>query len=217
MPLSKMLIQSYTDDKFTAPGPSYTVFLNPESFSHNVEVSYSKTDTPGQSGITSKFNAVSDEKVGFDLMFDGTGAVVGKVIDVDTEITKLRDVVLKYQGKLHSPYYLQLSWGTLLFNCHLTKFDVSYTLFKPDGSPLRAKVSMAFLGFTDNETKAKRADRQSSDLTHYYRVQAGDSLPLLCHRIYGHSRYYLAVANHNHLINFRQLDPGLLLRFPPLV
>ena len=154
-----MLIQSYTDNKSTAPGPRYTVLLNPESFSHTVEVSSSKTNTPGQNDLSSKFDAIGDEQVGFDLVLDGTGAGVGKVIDVSTEIAKLRNVIFKYQGKLHSPYYLQLSWGTLLFNCHLTKFDVIYTLFKPDGSPLRAKVSMTFLGFTDPETTAKRADK----------------------------------------------------------
>ena len=35
MALVKMLIQSFTDDKFTKKGDdSYTVFLNPESFTH---------------------------------------------------------------------------------------------------------------------------------------------------------------------------------------
>ena len=218
MTLVKMLIQSYEDDTFSTKGAgSYTVFLNPESFTHTFEVAYDKTETQGQSGSTAKFKAMGDEQVSFDLMFDGTGAVVGKVIDVDTEVQKLRRVALDYQGKLHSPYYLQLSWGTLLFNCHLVKFDVSYTLFRPDGSPLRAKVSLTFVGFTDTATKAKQADNQSSDLTHHHRVQAGDTLPLLCHRIYGHSRYYLAVAVHNQLINFRRLAPGQLLQFPPLV
>lgn len=218
MTLVKMLIQSYEDSTFSTKGAGkYTVFLNPESFTHTFEVAYDKTETLGQSGSTAKFKAIGDEEVSFDLMFDGTGVIPGKVIDVDAEVKKLRSVTLDYQGKLHSPYYLQLSWGTLLFNCHLTKFDVSYTLFRPDGSPLRAKVSLTFVGFTDTATKAKQADNQSSDLTHHHYVQAGDTLPLLCYRIYGHSRYYLAVAAHNQLINFRRLEPGKLLQFPPLV
>lgn len=218
MTLVKMLIQSYEDSAFSTKGAGkYTVFLNPESFTHTLGVLYDKTETQGQSGSTAKFKAIGDEQVNFDLMFDGTGAVVGKVIEVDTEVKKLRNVTVGYQGKLHSPYYLQLSWGKLLFNCHLTKLDISYTLFRPDGSPLRAKVSLTFVGFTDTATRAKQADNQSSDLTHHHYVQAGDTLPLLCHRFYGHPRYYLAVAAHNQLINFRRLVPGRRLQFPPLV
>ncbi|TGE14011.1 CIS tube protein [Hymenobacter elongatus] len=218
MSLVKMVIQSYENEKFTAKGSaSYTVFLNPESFSHTYSVSYATTEVQGQNGQTAKFKSIGDEQVSFDLQLDGTGAIEGQVIDVDKEIKTLRNVVLDYQGKLHSPFYVQLSWGKLLFNCHLTKFDISYTLFKPDGSPLRAKVSMTFVGFTDAATLAKKADNQSSDLTHHHYVKAGDTLPLLCHRIYGKPDYYIQVARRNDLINFRHLKPGSKLVFPPLV
>ena len=40
--------------------------------------------------------------------------------------------------------------------------------------------------------------------------------PLLCHRIYGDSRYYVDVARFNGLQAFRALAPGLTLHFPPL-
>ncbi|MCA8829718.1 CIS tube protein [Hymenobacter pini] len=218
MTLVKMVIQSYENEQFTTKGAdSYTVFLNPESFSHTYAIAYSKTETLGQNGQAPKFKAIGDEEVSFDLLLDGTGAVEGKVLDVSKSIKQLRNVVLEYQGKLHSPYYVQLSWSNLLFNCRLTKFDISYTLFKPDGSPLRAKVSLTFVGFTDPATLAKQADKQSSDLTHHHRVQAGDTLPTLCHRIYGKPDYYIQVARRNDLINFRRLEPGSVLVFPPLV
>ena len=213
-----MNIQSYENEQFTTKGTaSYTVFLNPESFSHTYSIAYTNPKIPGQNGRNPKFKAIGDEIVGFDLMFDGTGAIEGKVIDVGKEVKTLKNVVLDYQGKIHSPYYVQLSWSNLLFNCRLTKFDISYTLFKPNGSPLRAKVSLSFTGFTDAATLAKQADKQSSDLTHHYRVQAGDTLPTLCHRIYGKPDYYLQVARCNDLINFRHLEPGSTLVFPPLV
>jgi len=47
-------------------------------------------------------------------------------------------------------------------------------------------------------------------------VRDGDTLPLLCHRIYGDPGYYLDVARHNQLTDFRQLRPGAKLHFPPL-
>jgi nucleoid-associated protein YgaU len=42
-------------------------------------------------------------------------------------------------------------------------------------------------------------------------------LPLLCNRIYNDPSYYREVARINNLSNFRNLEPGLILRFPPLV
>ena len=56
MTLVKMLIQSYEDSTFSTKGAGkYTVFLNPESFTHTFEVAYDKTETLGQSvGLTQR-------------------------------------------------------------------------------------------------------------------------------------------------------------------
>ena len=59
-------------------------------------------------------------------------------------------------------------------------------------------------------------DDQSPNRTHVVRVRAGDTLPLLCQRIYGNPGYYLQVARFNHLVDFPQLKPGQILTFPPL-
>lgn len=53
-------------------------------------------------------------------------------------------------------------------------------------------------------------------MTHIRKVTAGDSLPLMTHRIYGDPNYYLQVAKVNGLVNFRRLASNLDLRFPPL-
>jgi nucleoid-associated protein YgaU len=47
-------------------------------------------------------------------------------------------------------------------------------------------------------------------------VKKGDTLPLMCYRIYGDSRYYLQVAMANRLTNFRNLQVGDELFFPPI-
>jgi nucleoid-associated protein YgaU len=59
-------------------------------------------------------------------------------------------------------------------------------------------------------------NKSSPDLTHVRVVKAGDTLPLLTKAIYGSSRDYLRVAEHNGLDNFRDLTPGRRLVFPPL-
>jgi nucleoid-associated protein YgaU len=47
-------------------------------------------------------------------------------------------------------------------------------------------------------------------------VKTGDTLPLMCYRIYGDTRYYLQVAAINGMGNFRKLIPGTEILFPPI-
>jgi nucleoid-associated protein YgaU len=93
---------------------------------------------------------------------------------------------------------------------------LNYTLFKSSGVPLRARAEMKFLGFVSTEEGRLSANRSSPDLSHSVLVTAGDTLPLLCQRIYGDSRYYPEVAAFNGLREFRRLVPGTRLNFPPL-
>jgi nucleoid-associated protein YgaU len=47
-------------------------------------------------------------------------------------------------------------------------------------------------------------------------VRAGDTLPLLCYQVYEDPSYYLQVAKANNLSNFRKLEQGTELFFPPI-
>lgn len=93
---------------------------------------------------------------------------------------------------------------------------VDNTLFTSSGEPLRAKLQLEFDSFMTNEEEALRANRSSPDMSHLVEVRAGDTLPLLCYRIYRDSSYYLDVARHNNITDFRNLEPGSKLHFPPL-
>lgn len=47
-------------------------------------------------------------------------------------------------------------------------------------------------------------------------VKEGETLPYLCHKIYGDSRLVLQVARFNNLGGFRNIPAGTELLFPPL-
>jgi nucleoid-associated protein YgaU len=109
-----------------------------------------------------------------------------------------------------------LFWGSLAFSARLTDYSLTYTLFKPDGTPLRAKADVTFAHYQSPELISQLEDRQSPDITHHIVVKAGDTLPVLCERVYGDNRHYIDVARHNRLVDFRHLMPGRKLVFPPL-
>ena len=94
--------------------------------------------------------------------------------------------------------------------------STTYTLFKPSGYPLRAKVALSFVEAVSKAESELLSNRSSPDLTHLIEVRDGDTLPLLCKSIYGDPGYYLDIARFNNLTDFRNLKPGTKLSFPPL-
>ncbi len=200
---------------------TFTLMLNPAEFTHESSISYNTKKTLGQIGSDTKFSAVNPDKIRFSVVFDGTGAVApatpqGTVPDVKDQISDLRAVVYDYVGEEHEPSHVRLLWGALIFFGRLESMSVQYTLFKPSGDPLRARVEMGFVGSMSKSEEQLTANRSSPDLSHRVLVKEGDTLPLLCNAIYGDPSYYPEVARKNGLVEFRRLRAGDWLDFPPL-
>lgn len=222
--LEKLAVTAYKDANFSSKVGEYTAYINPGSYSHNYKICYTDPQAQGSNGGSPDFNRVPSDKVDFELVFDGTGVVPSPLPGVvpftgdgvTEQIDEFKKLVFSYNGNIHSPNYLKLVWGTMLFRCRLSSLNINYTMFKPDGTPLRARAKASFIGFTDEVELAKKANKSSPDMTHEVTVRAGDRLPLLCFRIYGTCAPYLAVAAVNGLTDVRQLEPGTKLLFPPL-
>jgi hypothetical protein len=199
---------------------TFSAMLNPTEFSQKRTIAYNTRPRLGQVSSPTKFSSMAPGTVSFALVIDGTGAVpapAGKPWpSVSDQLKKLTGVVYKYNGSNHEPNHVRVLWGTLIFYGRLSSMSTQYTLFKPSGDPLRAKVSLDFTGFMSTREEELAAGRSSPDLTHVIDVREGDTLPLMCQRIYGDPTYYLEVARANGLASFRHLQAGLRLRFPPV-
>ncbi len=220
-----MEITAYSDNEYASEtGDSCTVQINPASYTHEHVIEYNKFQPVGSPGTSVWYKGTPPEKVSFDIYFDATGAISSSSVSsllstttsVSDQIDTFKSTCFTYNGSIHEPNYLILSWGTLVFKCKLTSLNISYTLFQSDGTPLRAKLSVIFEGAISADDISAEADNQSPDLTHYVEVKEGDTLPLICYKIYGDSRYYTEVAHHNNILNFRDISPGTKLYLPPL-
>jgi phage tail protein X len=222
---TKLTITAYTDSGFTSrvSGSSnpFTAWINPSSYSYNKQISYTDRQAQGSPGPSPEFNRVADETVTFDMVFDATGVIppptgqsyTNGVSDIINQFLTLAGTV---NGNIHSPNYLVLGWSKLQFQCVLASVKIDYTLFMPNGTPLRAKVSATFKSYTSETALAKETATNSPDMTHIFIFQPGDTLPLLCYRVYGDSSYYAEVARYNNLLSFRSIPAGISLVFPPL-
>ena len=121
-----------------------------------------------------------------------------------------------YEGDIHQPKFFKFVWGTSLMKGICVLLNIAYKLFNPNGKPIRAICKVSIRELKEEERRVAEERNSSPDLTHYRTVKKGDSLPLMCYRIYGHSKYYWQVAKVNGLSNFRELQPGTELFFPPI-
>ncbi len=221
MALKKMSIVAYSDNKFGSQVGKYDVLINPDTYSHNYDIQYNDATGQGKNGTFTQFRRMGEETVSFKITFDGTGVVPGSPAasgssSVKQQVDDFRNLVFKYNGEKHRPNFVKLIWGSLLFKCQMKTLGLKYTLFTPDGAPVRAEADLLFAGYTSAKELAKEATSSSPDMSHLVTVKAGDTLPLLCYRIYGTSLPYAQVARVNRLSGFRRLEPGTQLLFPPI-
>ncbi len=222
--LRKLNIIAYSDKGFKTKIGEQQVPINPESYSQTYQIIYNKKQAPGSSSGSPDYNQTPSQAMKFELVFDGTGVMPTALPGllpftedgIAAQLKTFLNLVFTFNGDIHSPNYLILSWATLIFRCRLESLDMKYTLFKPDGTPLRARGNCNFVSYVDEATLALTAKKKSPDLSRAVTVKAGDTLPLLCYAVYGSSVYYLDVAKVNGLADVRDLIPGMQLLFPPL-
>lgn len=214
--LEKVLIRAYEQpDCSGQPVGEFEAYVNPNEITLSYEMEYDSAQGSGTTGSRMNFKKIKPGDMSLTFFLDGTGAS-GRPADIQQKVEQFQTVT-GYNGNIHRPNYLKVAWGTLqVKRCVLKSASIAYKLFKPDGVPLRAVITANFTDNSDDQTRVAIAQDQSPDLTHMRRVKAGDTLPLLCHEIYGDPHFYLEVARFNGIGNFRNLVPGTKILFPPL-
>ncbi len=223
--LQKMVIESYNDPAFGSRRAECTVMVNPDKFDIGYSIEYDSNPRHGNIGTQMKFKKVNPAELTLNFVYDSTGIIPGtEGKDVENEISNLLKVIADFDGTTHRTPYCKIMWGVFASNNYyfsvyqgvLTNVTIQYKLFRPDGKPIRAVVVAKFKSAYANGLRIGMERKSSPDLTHIRTVKQGDKLPLMTKEIYETSAYYLEIARINGLDNFRQLEPGTQLYFPPI-
>lgn len=223
--LEKMEITAFKDAAFTeeVPDGKYVTQVNPEKVTLKYEIEVPEDQAQGTSATQATFGRIKPQELTFEFMFDATGAIPNpdgsSPINDDgvfEKVKKFLAVVYEYNGEEHKPNNVRIAWGRLLFKCLLKTVSIDYRLFRADGTPLRAVASATFQGSVEDRLRVAIDAPASADITHTRVVRDGETLQQLVTAIYGSPIPYLNVARANGLVNFRKLETGRILNFPPL-
>ena len=217
--LEKMKIYAYNNPELSTAhqvGQPFVAMMNPETYAIDKKMEFNLKQGHGTSGHQPKFELKLPEEMSFEFLFDNTGIIDGQPsTNLTQKIDDFSELLMGYNGSTHEPKFFKLVWGTLLFKGRCTALNIAFKLFNPDGAPIRAICKVTFKEMKEEKLRVAQEDNHSPDLTHHRIVKKGDTLPMMCFLIYGDARYYLEVARANKLINFRKLNIGDELFFPP--
>lgn len=212
-------------------GKSITVEYAPTEMTFSKATQYADIAVPGLEQPIIQFVRGDAETLSLELFFDSTkDGTSGKAVAVTGQVEKFRQMI-GIRGSLHSPPLVRVFWGddfpgTAMgemekagenFTAVVTSISRNFTLFSPDGKPLRARVSLALKHYATVSEQINAINYQSSDHTRIHTISEGETLPLIAHDAYEDPQKWRVIADANNLKDIRALTPGETLILPPLM
>jgi nucleoid-associated protein YgaU len=119
----------------------------------------------------------------------------------------------RVDSELHRPPVCQLLWGNNppLFCGVLQRATRTYTLFMPDGTPVRATMECTFMEVVG---AADQVELHSADVAKTYVVRPGDTLMGIAAAHFGDGGMWRLIAEENDIEDPRALVPGRTLAIP---
>ncbi|MDH6313650.1 hypothetical protein M2137_002440 [Parabacteroides sp. PFB2-10] len=198
--IAKLTIEVYKNEKFDNKERTIELQINPEDFKEKKSIHYEQKDNMPPVYQHHERNTLS-----ISFMIDGTGVVPSESpVVVSAKVKELEEYLYEpfTVSDTTQTYFVLLKWGDLHFKGRLTKMDVHYTLFKPDGEPLRAKVTLEFIQ-TGMLAKATAKKRNPPPKKKQVKTQEGDKLIYICYRETGETTNDTKVARENNMTSIR--------------
>lgn len=222
MGLVKALIEVLDADAVgpNIPQAKFEVEFNPTEYTLNKGAQIAEIGIYGIDSPVLQFIRGQNEKLTLDLFFDTTTEAggLGDSARSVTELTKPFYQLVKIQPKTHAPPRVKVTWGSgLSFKAIVESVQQKFTLFNPQGLPLRATLSVTFREYKTLEEQIKELKLESADHTKTRLVKRGETLSRIAAEEYGDGSAWRSIAEANpELTNPRRLTPGMLLNIPPL-
>ena len=201
-------------------GEEFFVLFNPSEYTVEDASRWADQDKMGHKPEL-HYTGGDRKKLSMELFFD---TYEGRS-DVRQHTSKVAGLLV-FNKEKHRPPKVELSWGPtppggphaeFPFVGVLETLKQQFVLFLGDGTPVRAKLSVAFIEFTLPEEELQKDEPHSPDLTKVYVVKVRDTLSAISALFYQDPAKWRAIALAHDIDVPRRLSPGQVLRIPKLV
>jgi len=155
-----------------------------------------------------------------DLFFDvfeqdggDVRTIVDKLWKLMTIDSRLKNTTTQ-QGR---PPLVIFQWGpNWSFKAAITNLSVRYTLFRDDGTPVRATASVTFQEWDENVQGQNPTSLSREPGRKRREVRPNDTLALIAYEEYGDATKWRLLADENSIEDPLNLQPGSVLAIPPM-
>lgn len=223
MALEKLKIKPLAPSKLK----EISVLFNPNSYSIRKSVTWSppQTLTGRRSQTQRKVNAPTltfggggSRQLTLELFFDVTERINNKKIDDVRKETDKIVALTRIERDLDRPPTCEVSWGNAPTSSDFPFIGVvnnltqRFTLFKSDGKPVRANLTIVFVEFLDPKKDQRQTDPELTTRI----IKRGDTLTSITAEVYRDPTLWRVIAEANRLDDPRRLEIGRTLTIPKL-
>lgn len=194
--------------------------FNPTEYTVSKQNQFSTKKKQKGTASDAEFSSIGSQSLKLSLMFDTYEA--GD--DVSTKTRRLWELMKPKQSKQgkpsskDKPIQVAFEWGVFRFVAYITNMTQRFTLFTHRGVPVRAKVDVDFVQYTEFEDYQSLPPQNPTSgggpAEQIWQVVEGDRLDNIAAQVYEDTSRWRQIAEYNHLKNPLALHPGQILRIP---
>jgi hypothetical protein len=197
-----------------------TVLFNPTSYSITSSVTWTPQGSRKLNAPPLTYGGGASRTLTLDLFYDVTEPIDGRRIDdVRRETNKIVALARKEPPPLDRPPTVAIEWGAapptgsdFPFFGVVSGLTQNFTMFKPDGRPVRANLNVTFTEFIASEIDQRKLDPEFTTRI----VKRGDTLSGIAAEMYGDPALWRTIALANRLEDPRRLEIGQSLQIPKI-
>lgn len=204
-----------------APLPCW---FNPRGYAISKANRWHATPVVGASLPSVQFGGGLARELAVELLFDASDTASADVRGVTDQLFLMMEVTEQAAGAGNAgrPPTVTFTWGpTVTFKAVASRLDVHYTLFRPDGTPIRAICGLTLVQVEKADSRSGSGPAPAQNPTTRANARLGvhvtldgDSLPSIAYAAYGDPTRWREIALANGIDDPLALPRGRALTIP---
>jgi nucleoid-associated protein YgaU len=192
--------------------------FNPTEYTVSKSAKWTRpTTSSAKSATKPEFGGAQPQAVSMEVFFDDFEAKGDVATRVQTLLDWTKPTKVSVNKKQPSPPILAFEWGTnpalAGFRGFLKSVTAKYTLFKQDGTPVRATAQIA-MEEVPTDPKGQNPTSGTIDSRRTHHINEGDSLHSIAFQEYGDPRLWRSLATYNGIDDPLRVRPGTRILLP---
>ncbi len=189
--------------------------FNPFEYTVSKSNTYSERSRNRSSAPQIEFQKAGAQTLKLALMFD--------TYEADEDVSQTTNKLWKFMEPKQEgsgddkqpPPEVAFEWGVFRFVAVITQMTQKFTLFKNDGTPVRAKVDVTFTQHKDvNDYPNQNPTSGGGPIQQVWSVIGSDRLDTIAASVYGDAAKWRLIADYNDITNPLSLRSGMRLTIP---